>query len=161
MDWKKKRGEELEAGQEAEPLPAGEGGGTAEKAPSGAAKMVPRAVIGEEEVRQAAMTLQKYKEGKANLERRIIENEQWFKMLHWAQLRKEGKAPGGPEPASAWLFNSIANKHADAMDSFPKPNVLPREEGDREDAKMLSAILPVVLERSVSSRCIPTSGGTS
>lgn len=34
------------------------------------------------------------------------------------------------------------------MDSFPKPNVLPREEGDREDAKMLSSVLPVILERN-------------
>lgn len=114
-----------------------------------AVKKPPRGVIGPEEVRQAAQVLQKYKEGKANLEQRIIGNEQWYKLLHWGQLRQEGKAgPGECEPASAWLFNSIANKHADAMDSFPKPNVLPREEGDREDAKMLSSVLPVILERN-------------
>lgn len=155
MDWKKKRDEELETGGvlspdfEAEERGlTGDGEAVETGAESGQSLAVPRAVIGTEEVRRAAMVLQKYKEGKANLERRIIENEQWFKMLHWAQLRKEGKAPGGPEPASAWLFNSIANKHADAMDSFPKPNVLPREEGDREDAKMLSSVLPVILERS-------------
>ena len=114
-----------------------------------AVKKPPRGIIGPEEVRQAAQVLQKYKEGKANLEQRIIGNEQWYKLLHWGQLRQEGKAgPGECEPASAWLFNSIANKHADAMDSFPKPNVLPREEGDREDAKMLSSVLPVILERN-------------
>ena len=114
-----------------------------------AAKKPPRGVIGPEEVRQAAQVLQKYKEGKANLEQRIIGNEQWYKLLHWGQLRQEGKAGTGEcEPTSAWLFNSIANKHADAMDSFPKPNVLPREEGDREDAKMLSSVLPVILERN-------------
>lgn len=114
-----------------------------------AVKKPPQGIIGPEEVRQAAQVLQKYKEGKANLEQRIIGNEQWYKLLHWGQLRQEGKAgPGECEPASAWLFNSIANKHADAMDSFPKPNVLPREEGDREDAKMLSSVLPVILERN-------------
>ncbi len=114
-----------------------------------AVKKPPRGIIGPEEVRQAAHVLQKYKEGKANLEQRVIGNEQWYKLLHWGQLRQEGKAgPGECEPASAWLFNSIANKHADAMDSFPKPNVLPREEGDREDAKMLSSVLPVILERN-------------
>ncbi len=114
-----------------------------------AAKKPPRGVIGPEEVRQAAQVLQKYKEGKANLEQRIIGNEQWYKLLHWGQLRQEGKVgPGECEPTSAWLFNSIANKHADAMDSYPKPNVLPREEGDREDAKMLSSVLPVILERN-------------
>ena len=126
-----------------------EGGEMQEREPAADFKKAPRGVIGSEEVRQAAQVLQKYKEGKANLEQRIIGNEQWYKLLHWGQLRKEGKASGGDvEPASAWLFNSIANKHADAMDSYPKPNVLPREEGDREDAKMLSSVLPVILERN-------------
>lgn len=126
-----------------------EGGEMQEREPAANFKKAPRGVIGSEEVRQAAQVLQKYKEGKANLEQRIIGNEQWYKLLHWGQLRKEGKAGGGDvEPASAWLFNSIANKHADAMDSYPKPNVLPREEGDREDAKMLSSVLPVILERN-------------
>ncbi len=126
-----------------------EGGEMQEREPAADFKKAPRGVIGSEEVRQAAQVLQKYKEGKANLEQRIIGNEQWYKLLHWGQLRKEGKAGGGDvEPASAWLFNSIANKHADAMDSYPKPNVLPREEGDRKDAKMLSSVLPVILERN-------------
>lgn len=132
--------------QMTEKLPEGEG--TQEKEQEADFKNAPRGVIGSEEVRQAAKVLQKYKEGKANLEQRIIGNEQWYKLLHWGQLRKEGKAGGDVEPASAWLFNSIANKHADAMDSYPKPNVLPREEGDREDAKMLSSVLPVILERN-------------
>lgn len=132
--------------QMTEKLPESEG--TQEKEQEADFKNAPRGVIGSEEVRQAAKVLQKYKEGKANLEQRIIGNEQWYKLLHWGQLRKEGKAGGDVEPASAWLFNSIANKHADAMDSYPKPNVLPREEGDREDAKMLSSVLPVILERN-------------
>ena len=52
------------------------------------------------------------------------------------------------QPVSAWLFNSIANKHADAMDNFPSPNILPREERDKADAKMLSAIIPVILDQN-------------
>ena len=40
-------------------------------------------VIGREQVQAAQQTLNKYKEGKANLERRIVENEQWFKLRHW------------------------------------------------------------------------------
>ena len=52
------------------------------------------------------------------------------------------------QPTSAWLFNSIANKHADAMDNFPSPNVLPREEGDKAEAEMLSSIIPVILEQN-------------
>lgn len=102
-------------------------------------------VIGREQIHEAQLTLQKYKEGKANLERRIIENEQWYKLRHWEYLRK--KETGQVEPVSGWLFNSIANKHADAMDNFPSPNVLPREEGDKGEAEMLSSIIPVILDQ--------------
>ena len=102
-------------------------------------------VIGREEVKKAYQTLLKYKEGKANLEKRIVENEQWYKLRHWECMRKTEKEV---QPTSAWLFNSIANKHADAMDNFPSPNVLPREEGDKAEAEMLTSILPVVLDQN-------------
>ena len=103
--------------------------------------------IGKDQVREAEQILQKYKQGKASLEKRIIENEQWFKLRHWDEIRSKDSSPYDPEPASAWLFNSIANKHADAMDNYPEPTVLPREAGDKQDAKLLSEILPVVLEQ--------------
>lgn len=97
-------------------------------------------------VRTARLTLHKYREGKANLERRVIENEQWYKLRHWECMRKS--SPNGVEPTSGWLFNAIANKHADAMDNFPSPNVLPRESADLAEAGTLSAILPVILEQN-------------
>lgn len=106
--------------------------------------------IGKEEIDEAYATFMKYKDGKANLESRIVENEQWWKQRHWdvmAGKRKESN-PQDPKPTSAWLFNSLANKHADAMDSFPEANVRPREVGDRDDAKLLSEIMPVILERN-------------
>ena len=103
-------------------------------------------VIGREQVQAAQQTLNKYKEGKANLETRIVENEQWYKLRHWECMRKEKE--NKVEPSSGWLFNAIANKHADAMDNFPSPNILPREEGDKAEAEMLSSILPVILEQN-------------
>lgn len=103
-------------------------------------------VIGKEQIQAAQLTLQKYKEGKANLERRIVENEQWYKLRHWECMRKEKTQQ--VEPSSGWLFNCIANKHADAMDNFPSPNVLPREEGDKAEAEKLSSIIPVILEQN-------------
>ncbi len=103
------------------------------------------AVIGKEQIAEANQILLKYKQGKANLERRIIDNEQWYKLRHWECMRQsKGKEV---QPVSGWLFNAIENKHADAMDSFPCPNILPREEGDKQEAKMLSSIVPVVLEQ--------------
>ncbi len=100
--------------------------------------------IDNEDIEKATEILNKYKEGKTNLENRIIDNEQWFKMRHWEQMRNSK----GNEFASAWLFNSIANKHADAMDSFPKVNCLPREASDKETANILTEILSVVFERN-------------
>ena len=101
-------------------------------------------VIGKEQVQQANLTLNRYKEGKANLERRIVDNEQWYKLRHWECMRGEKK---NVQPTSAWLFNCIANKHADAMDNFPAPNILPREEGDKGEAEMLTSIIPVILDQ--------------
>lgn len=105
--------------------------------------------IGKEEIKKAAETLNKYKEGKTSLEQRIIENEKWYKLRHWEVVKNKKK--GGkddPEPTSAWLFNNLANKHADMMDNYPEPNILPREQRDKQDAKRLSDIIPVILERN-------------
>ena len=102
-------------------------------------------VIGKEQIHNANLTLQKYKEGKANLEKKIVDNEQWYKLRHWECMRKS-KAQE-VEPTSGWLFNCIANKHADAMDNFPAPNILPREEGDKGEAEMLTSIIPVILDQ--------------
>ena len=103
-------------------------------------------VIGTEEVAKAAQLLQRYKSGKAALDTRIVDNELWFRMRHWKNYKNQ-MMEGKPTPASGWLFNSIANKHADAMDNYPEPNVLPRAADDEETAKVLSKVLPVVLEQ--------------
>lgn len=101
--------------------------------------------IGKEQVQHANQILLKYKEGKANLERRIVDNEQWYKLRHWECMRDKKH---DIQPTSAWLFNCIANKHADAMDNFPAPNILPREEGDKAEAEMLTSIIPVILDQA-------------
>lgn len=106
----------------------------------------PKLPIGREQVQEAQKILNKYKEGKANLEQKIIENEEWYKLRHWECMRKQKNQD--VEPVSGWLFNSIANKHADAMDNYPMPSVLPREEGDKGEAEILSSILPVILEQN-------------
>ena len=101
-------------------------------------------VIGPEEIAKAGETLQKYKAGKASLDKRIVENELWFRMGHWKNCENK-MMEGKPKPSSGWLFNSIANKHADAMDNYPEPNVLPRAADDEETAKVLSPEKKVLL----------------
>lgn len=100
-------------------------------------------VIGKAEVQRAADLLEAYRRGKQSLDRRILEDERWYRLRHGAAVR-----PGEPAPASGWLLNSLLGKHGDMMDNYPAPDVLPREPSDMQDAKTLSRILPVILERS-------------
>ena len=115
-------------------------------------------IITDKDVERGIDLLTKYKDGKSNLESRIVNDELWWELRHWdgigqskaKRVDRSGKevksTPPQPKPTSAWLFNTIQNKHADAMDNYPEPVVLPREESDEQSAKMLSQILPVVQE---------------
>ena len=82
--------------------------------------------IGKREIEKARETLEKYRQGKSALDQRIRENEEWYRMRHW-EVAGHGRNPSDPEPTSAWLLNSLINKHSDAMDNYPEPSVLPRE----------------------------------
>ena len=113
----------------------------------GKKKTKSKTIISENEVLKARSILEKYKESKSDLERRIIENDKWFKLRHWDVMHSKPSGPHTPA-TSAWLFNSLLNKHADAMDNYPEPNVLPREESDKDTAKVLSEVLPVVFEQN-------------
>lgn len=103
-------------------------------------------VIGKEEIKEAYSTMRRYKDGKKTLEDRIVSEEQFWKGRHWEAVRS--KDDNSPMPASAWLFNTIINKHADAMDSYPEVTCLPMEESDTTSAEMLTSILPPVLRKS-------------
>lgn len=102
--------------------------------------------IGVNQLRQWTDTLNRYKAGKATIEGRIVEAEEFWKLRHWASIRPKGS--GEPEPASAWLVNAILSKHSDAMDAYPEPVCLAREEGDKGEAQALSSILPVILQQN-------------
>lgn len=106
--------------------------------------------ITSKDIKKATEILQRYKAGKANLDRRIVENEQWWKLRQWEIIRnkEQDENKSTREPASAWMFNMIANKHADAMDNYPEPNALPRAEDDKETAEILSKVLPTILDQN-------------
>lgn len=99
----------------------------------------------QERISKAWDTLMRYKTGKSRLESRLVEVEQWWKLRHWEWMQEKG-AKGDMQTTSAWLFNVIISKHADGIQSIPEANVLPREQGDKETARKLSAIIPCVLE---------------
>ena len=92
-----------------------------------------------------------YMAAKQNYDARIVENEKWFKSEHWRLISGKDQQDM-PEPVTAFLFNAIANKHAEIMDSFPMPNILAREEGDEAEAELLSKIIPFQLEQAGFSK---------
>lgn len=82
-----------------------------------------------------------YKDHKRALDRRIIDNNRWFKSRYGANEEFETTPPTTP-----YLFNVIAGKHADAMDNYPEPNILERSETDRAAAETFTKILPLQLD---------------
>lgn len=107
-------------------------------------------VIGEEQVKEFTQILQKYKAGKSMTEQRIVSSENWWKLRNrWEEqkLSNIGK-DGGFVSRSGWLHNVIVSKHADAVEAYPEPNILPREVGDRGEATILSSIVPCILEQN-------------
>ncbi len=99
--------------------------------------------IGEREVQEAAALLGRYRAAKAPFDARVAREMSWWQERH--NGAEEGRA--GRRPTSAWLFNSVANKHADLCDGAPICTVLPREPGDEAEAALLSDILPVITDR--------------
>lgn len=103
-------------------------------------------VIGKDQLRKANQTLREYMAGKARLDSRIIEDDQWWRQRHWNVIREQGTTQ--LKTKSAWLVNVVLSKHADAMDATPEANCLPRAEDDKEEARRLSKILPVVMDEA-------------
>ncbi len=108
--------------------------------------MKKKVVIGVPEIRAAMEELKRYRRGREAFNRRVLDEENWYR------LRVSPKAHRNAEgesfaPRSAWLFNSLLQKHADLMEHMPGATCLAREESDEQEAKALSRILPVILER--------------
>ncbi len=101
--------------------------------------------IGAEEVKHASEVLRKYKAGKAKLEQKIIANEEFWKLRQWKYINDDSK---DFQPATAWLWSCIQSRYSDVMDSYPTCNVKPRQMDDKEEARRLSAIIPVVMEQN-------------
>lgn len=113
-------------------------------------------VIGVVEIIKARETLQKYKQQKQSLESRVVNNEEWWKIHNWEQIKKKDAVkadrenPNGIETpsSSAWLFNSITNKIADFSDNYPEANIRARTGGDVPEAERLKNVIPMILKRN-------------
>lgn len=85
----------------------------------------------------------RYAEYKAPLDEKIIADNKWF----YDQM-KFAEGDDNLRPSTAFVFNAVANKHADAMDNFPEVSVLARTRDDEAEAKALSEIVPLQLDIS-------------
>lgn len=106
--------------------------------------------FGKEQTLKALTDLQDYVDGKKMVDDKATENQQWWRLRHWSVIGGETNEAkrAGIEVGSAWAFNSLMNKHAAIMDSFPKPNILPREADDEMEAKNLTEVIPAILEQN-------------
>ena len=112
-----------------------------------------------DKVSEVLQILHEYKDGKTTVDMKATENQEWWRLRHWNVI--QGKTEAGKakvEVGSAWAVNSILNKHADFMDSFPKANVLAREADDEEEAQILSKILPAIEEHTGAEQVYNTAG---
>lgn len=105
-------------------------------------------IMTRERLQQATKTLLSYKDGKASVNRRVINAQDWWKLKNWERIQADRGTRGASWKKSntGWLWNCIVGKHADAIDSFPEPIILPRTEDDKDEANKLSKIVPVVMQ---------------
>lgn len=81
---------------------------------------------------------------KAAIDRELVDGEEWFNDRCFNGGRE---ADGSVRGAGGYVYNIIANKHADAMDQMPSPLFLPREQEDTAAAEEATKVLPVILAR--------------
>ncbi|MBQ2158836.1 MAG: hypothetical protein II442_01700, partial [Oscillospiraceae bacterium] len=105
-------------------------------------------IMNAERLNEATQLLLKYQAAKSSVNERIVNAQQWWKLKNWEEIRKNRGVRGATaKPTNTgWLWNCIVGKHADAIDSFPEPVILPRMEDDKAEAQQLSKIVPVVME---------------
>lgn len=101
--------------------------------------------VNEDQITKWNATLRSYKNRRSIIDQKIRDNEAFWRMRQW-KMRPEN---GGMEtPSTAWLFTCIQGKLADVMDSYPTANFRPRQRDDVEEAKRLTAVVPVIVAQN-------------
>lgn len=105
-------------------------------------------LMNETRLAETTALLLRYMGAKSSVNARVVAAQQWWKLKNWQQIKaNRGTQAATTHPSNTgWLWNCIVGKHADAVDSYPEPIILPRMQDDEDEAKKLSAIIPVVME---------------
>ena len=95
---------------------------------------------------EATAILQKYKAGKAALDKRIVDNELWFRMGHWKNYQNPMMEASPSLPVGGC---STALPTSTPMPwTITRPPTFCPGADDAQTAQVLSSILPVVLEQA-------------
>jgi len=105
-------------------------------------------VLSKEEVSKMLAAFRSYRDAKEKADRNVIENENWFKGNHWQYIIGNDSNAASFRPAGSYLLNGIWHRHAEAMENYPHPLLLEREEADRQRAQELSKVVPLILEKN-------------
>ena len=93
-----------------------------------------------------------YRASLSGFRERVKQSRLWFKQQQTEYKSVTEAEAGRPQSHSGHIFNAIQYKHADLMDNYPAANILPREPKDEESAKVLTEIVPFILERCAFKR---------
>lgn len=112
--------------------------------------------IGREEIAKARSILNDYISSKKSYDVRYKNNFDTYNLLYTendkpVKYRDDDGIMRNeliPKRMGGQTLNVIMNKHADLMDNYPEPVLLPRARDDEETAKVLNSVMPCVLERS-------------
>ncbi len=105
-------------------------------------------VLSKEETAKMLKAFESYRNAKEPIDKNVIENENWFKGNHWQYISGANPERSAFKPAGSYLLNGIWHRHSEAMENYPKPVLLEREKGDRENAELLSRVIPLILKKN-------------
>lgn len=107
-------------------------------------------IITKEHIHKAELDLMVYRSGKESVERRVIASQEWWKLRNaeMQQIERGIKGPQAIQSSTLWLWCAIVNAHAVLESNMPEAMFQPREKNDEEEAKKLSDIIPVIMERN-------------
>lgn len=107
-------------------------------------------IITKEHIHKAELDLMVYRSGKESVERRVIAAQEWWKLRNaeMQQIERGIKGPQAIQSSTLWLWCAIVNAHAVLESNMPEAMFQPREKNDEEEAKKLSDVVPVIMERN-------------
>ena len=102
-----------------------------------------RGNVKSEFIDKAKRSLARYEADKQPLVDRIRDNISVYRQ-EYACMYNEKK--NTTEPKAAFILSAVETKKADFSDNYPVPNLLPREPSDEDAARILSQVVPTILD---------------